>query len=68
MDLTAAFPRQRGKIILYFNELQMIDGNQLNDMQITRTSFQTNKHVSTPSLNFYWLDAFPGTQSMVSKQ
>ena len=36
-------------------------------MQIICTTLQTNNHASTPSLNFYGLDALPDAQPIVSQ-
>jgi len=41
--------------------------HQLDHMQITCTSLQTDNHTSTSSLIFYRPDALPGIQPTVSK-
>jgi len=40
--------------------------HQLDHMQITCTSLQTDNHASTSSLNFYRPDALPDAQLTVS--
>jgi len=58
---------QKGKTSLDFNEARH-DGvlgwqwHQLDHMQTICTSFQTDNHTNTPSLNFYGPDALPGAQ------
>jgi len=42
--------------------------HQLDHMQIICTSFQTDNHASTSSLNFYRPDTLTDTQPTVSKQ
>jgi len=41
--------------------------HQLDNMQIIRTSLQTDNHASTSPLNFYRLDALPATEPTASK-
>ena len=41
--------------------------HQLDHMQTTGTSLQTDNHTNTPSLNSYRLDALPDAQPTVSK-
>jgi len=49
--------------------IQLLDGrqwHQLDHMQTICTSFQTDNHTNTSSLNFYRPDALPDTQPTVS--
>jgi len=60
--------RRAGKTILDFDEEMMgWQWHQLDHMQITCTSLQTDNHTSTSSLNFYRPDALPDAQPTMSK-
>ena len=63
---------QKGKISLDLNEARddRVWGwqwHQLDHMQTTCTSFQTDNHINTSSLHFYRLDALRDAQATVSK-
>jgi len=68
---TASFPAQPGsastrKVIN--QTLMKQEWQQLDHVQIIRTSLQTDNHASTSAVIFYRSDALPDVQPTVSKQ
>jgi len=60
---------QKGKPFWILLEQQMMgwQWHQLDHMQITRTSLQTDDHASTSPLSVYRLNALPATKPTASK-